>query len=59
MFFLLGVFAQWSEEITERVNASVLTRAKLGKSINRSAPCNAHDLGTFTAFDLPNYLEPG
>lgn len=40
MFFhLLGVFAQWErEEITERVNASVLTRAKLGKSINGFAP---------------------
>src|SRR5208282_4120828 len=40
MFFhLLGVFAQWErEEITERVNASVLTRAKLGKSINGRAP---------------------
>src|ERR1039457_5034797 len=40
MFFhLLGVFAQWErEEITERVNASVLIRAKLGKSINGSAP---------------------
>src|SRR5580704_15030840 len=40
MFFhLLGVFAQWErEEITERVNASGLTRAKLGKSINGSAP---------------------
>src|SRR5580704_19370444 len=40
MFFhLLGVFAQWErEEVTERVNASVLTRAKLGKSINGSAP---------------------
>jgi site-specific DNA recombinase len=40
MFFhLLGVFAQWErEEITERVNASVATRAKLGKSINGSAP---------------------
>jgi site-specific DNA recombinase len=40
MFFhLLGVFAQWErEEITERVNASVLTRAKLGKTINGKAP---------------------
>jgi len=40
MFFhLLGVFAQWErEEITERVEASVLTRAKLGKSINGSSP---------------------
>jgi len=40
MFFhLLGVFAQWErEEITERVNASVITRAKLGKSINGRAP---------------------
>ena len=40
MFFhLLGVFAQWErEEITERVNASVLTRAKLGKSINGHSP---------------------
>lgn len=40
MFFhLLGVFAQWErEEIVERVNASVLTRAKLGKSINGNAP---------------------
>lgn len=40
MFFhLLGVFAQWErEEITERVSASVLTRAKLGKSINGKAP---------------------
>jgi site-specific DNA recombinase len=40
MFFhLLGVFAQWErEETTERVSASVLTRAKLGKSINGKAP---------------------
>src|SRR6202046_5446375 len=40
MFFhLLGVFAQWErEEITERVNASAITRAKLGKSINGKAP---------------------
>jgi site-specific DNA recombinase len=40
MFFhLLGVFAQWErEEITERVNASVLIRAKLGKTINGKAP---------------------
>ena len=40
MFFhLLGVFAQWErEEITERVNASVWTRAKLGKSINGTSP---------------------
>src|SRR5580692_4378409 len=40
MFFhLLGVFAQWErEEITERVNASVFTRAKLGKPINGKAP---------------------
>ena len=38
-FHLLGVFAQWErEEITERVNASVLTRAKLGKTINGKAP---------------------
>ena len=40
MFFhLLGVFAQWErEETIERVNASVLTRAKLGKSINGTSP---------------------
>lgn len=40
MFFhLLGVFAQWErEEITERANASILTRAKLGKSINGQSP---------------------
>ena len=40
MFFhLLGVFAQWErEEITERVSASVLIRAKLGKTINGKAP---------------------
>jgi site-specific DNA recombinase len=40
MFFhLLGVFAQWErEEIVERVNASVITRAKLGKPINGQVP---------------------
>jgi len=40
MFYhLLGVFAQWErEEIVERVSASVLTRAKLGKTINGSSP---------------------
>lgn len=40
MFFhLLGVFAQWErEEIAERVSASVITRAKMGKSINGRAP---------------------
>jgi site-specific DNA recombinase len=40
MFFhLLGVFAQWErEEIVERVNASVLIRARMGKSINGRAP---------------------
>jgi len=39
MFFrLLWVFAQGErEEISERVNASVLTRARLGKSINGNA----------------------
>jgi len=40
MFFhLLGVFGQWErEETTERVNASIITRAKLGKPINGRAP---------------------
>lgn len=40
MFFhLLAVFAQWErEEIVERVNASVVTRARLGKPINGHAP---------------------
>jgi len=40
MFFhLLGVFGQWErEETAERVNASVITRAKLGKPINGRAP---------------------
>lgn len=40
MFFhLLGVFAQWErEEITERVNASVAIRAKLGKTLNGRSP---------------------
>ena len=40
MFFhLLAVFAQWErEEIVERVNASVITRAKLGKPINGHSP---------------------
>jgi site-specific DNA recombinase len=40
MFFnLLGVFAQWErEEIADRVNASFLTRAKLGKLLNKSCP---------------------
>ena len=40
MFFhLLAVFAQWErEEIVERVNASVITRAKLGMSINGRCP---------------------
>jgi site-specific DNA recombinase len=40
MFFhLLAVFAQWErEEIGERINASIMTRAQLGKSINGRAP---------------------
>jgi site-specific DNA recombinase len=40
MFFhLLGVFAQWErEETAERINASFLTRAKLGKLLNKSVP---------------------
>ena len=40
MFFnLLGVFAQWErEEISDRVNASFLTRAKLGKLLNNACP---------------------
>jgi site-specific DNA recombinase len=40
MFFhLLAVFAQWErEEIVERVKASVITRAKLGKPINGNCP---------------------
>jgi len=40
MFFhLLGVFGQWErEETAERVAASVLTRAKMGKPINGRAP---------------------
>ena len=40
MFFhLLGVFGQWErEETAERVSASVLTRAKMGKPINGRAP---------------------
>jgi site-specific DNA recombinase len=40
MFFhLLGVFAQWErEEISERINASFLTRAKLGKLLNKNVP---------------------
>jgi site-specific DNA recombinase len=44
MFFhLLGVFAQWErEETAERVAASVLTRAKMGKPINGRAPFGYH-----------------
>jgi site-specific DNA recombinase len=40
MFFhLLAVFAQWErEEIVERVKASVITRAKMGKPINGHCP---------------------
>ncbi|HAB18489.1 MAG TPA: recombinase family protein [Verrucomicrobiota bacterium] len=40
MFFhLLAVFAQWErEEIVERVNASVTTRARLGRPINGMSP---------------------
>jgi len=40
MFFhLLGVFAQWErEEISERINASFSTRAKLGKLLNKNVP---------------------
>jgi site-specific DNA recombinase len=40
MFFnLLGVFAQWErEEISERVNASFRTRAKMGRLLNKSCP---------------------
>ena len=40
MFFhLLAVFAQWErEEIVERVKASVITRAKMGKPINGNCP---------------------
>jgi len=40
MFFnLLGVFGQWErEELADRVNASFLTRAKMGKLLNRSCP---------------------
>jgi site-specific DNA recombinase len=40
MFFnLLGVFGQWErEELSDRVNASFQTRAKLGKLLNKSCP---------------------
>src|SRR5580693_10753314 len=44
MFFhLLGVFAQWErEETAERINASFLTRAKLGKLLNKTVPYGYH-----------------
>ncbi len=40
MFFnLLGVFGQWErEELSDRVNASFHTRAKMGKLLNKSCP---------------------
>jgi site-specific DNA recombinase len=40
MFFnLLGVFAQWyREDITDKIHASFLTRAKLGKLLNSNVP---------------------
>ena len=40
MFFhLLGVFAQWyREETAERINASFLTRARMGKLLNKTVP---------------------
>ena len=40
MFFnLLRVFGQWErEELSDRVNASFKTRAKMGKLLNRSCP---------------------